>query len=122
MKNNSLLIIAFFVLVGVHFPIYRASVGCCENVFFRYYLFLTLVFMFVVTMMSLFKKLYPQYLGFVFMGLVMVKLSLMFILMDRLGIKDIPNYKFHFIIPYLVSLALVTLYSVNLLQKDEKNH
>lgn len=77
--------------------------------------------MMVVTIMSLFKKLYPDYLGFVFMGLVMFKLAMMFLIMKKLDFQQIPNYKFHFILPYLLSLALVTFYSVSLIQKDEKN-
>jgi hypothetical protein len=83
----------------------------------------------VLTILSIIKKIYPEYIGFAFMGLVMFKLMIMFLIMKKLNLGEVPNYKFHFIIPYLLSLILETLYSVKLLQinetadsrKDEKN-
>lgn len=121
MKSNLIYIALFFLLFVIHFILFQQYVGCCEVVFLRYYLFLTILFMLVITIMSIFKKLYPQYLGFVFLGLVMVKLMLMFLVMKNLKLSEVPDFKLHFIIPYLVSLTLVTLYCINLMPKDEKN-
>ncbi len=122
MKNNFLYIGLYFVMFIVHFFLFQNTAGCCETVFIKYYLFLSMMFIMVITVMSIFKNLYPEYLGFVFMGLVMLKLAMMFVVMNKLNLSQVPHYKYHFILPYLVSLALVTLYSVGLIQKSEKNH
>lgn len=121
MKNNFLYIGLYFLMFAVHFFLFQHWVGCCETEFIKYYLFLSILFIMVITVMSIFKNLYPEYLGFVFMGLVMLKLAMMFIIMNKLNLSKIPHYKFHFILPYLISLTLVTLYSVGLIQKSEKN-
>ncbi len=121
MKNNFFYIMLYFVMFAIHFALFKYSINCCETVFIKYYLFLTILFMMVITVMSIFKKIYPDYLGFVFMGLVLFKLAMMFLIMNKLKLSEVPYYKFNFIIPYLLSLTLVTLYSVNLIQKGEKN-
>lgn len=121
MKSNFIYIALFFLMFVLHFIIFRTYINCCETVFIKYYLFLTILFMMVITVMSIFKKLYPNYLGFVFMGLVMFKLAMMFLIMGKLHLQQVPYYKINFIIPYLVSLTLVTLYSISLIRKDEKN-
>ena len=121
MKNNYLFIALYFVMFVAHFFIFRTFIGCCEVTFIKYYLFLTLLFVMTITLMSIFKKLYPDYLGFIFMGLVLFKLAMMFLIMNKLHLSEVPSYKFNFILPYLGSLTLITLYSMNLIQKDEKN-
>ncbi|MGC4129858.1 MAG: hypothetical protein QM564_09990 [Bergeyella sp.] len=121
MKSNTFIIILYFVFFAVHFVLWQVFVKDFDTTFIKYYLFLTLLFMMVITIMSIFKKLYPDYLGFVFMGLVLFKLAMMFFVMNKLNLSEVPNYKLHFILPYLVSLTLVTFYSINLIKKDEKN-
>ncbi|AZI20254.1 hypothetical protein [Chryseobacterium taklimakanense] len=59
----------------------------------------------------------------------MFKLAMVFIIRKKLNITEIPNYKFHFILPYLFSLFLETVFTVNMIrsadkkepEKDEKN-
>ncbi len=121
MKSNWLYIALYFVMFALHFVIWNYLNIGFETVFIRYYLFLTILFMMVVTVMSIFKIIYPNYLGFVFLGLVLVKLTLMMIVMNKLKISEVPDFKLHFIIPYLISLTLVTLYSISIIKKDEKN-
>lgn len=122
MKNNFIYLLLFFTMVIIHFFIFQQMTGCCETVFIKYYLFLSILFIMVITIMSIAKNMFPEYLGFIFMGLVMVKLAMMFLVMNKLQLSEVPDYKYHFILPYLVSLTLVTLYSVGLIQKNEKNH
>lgn len=129
LKSNSWYIILYFIMFFVHFGIWEIlSVGL-ETTFIRYYLFLTLLFVTVITILSIIKKIYPTYIGFAFMGLVLFKLMIMFLIMKKLNLSEVPNYKIHFIVPYLISLLLETLYAVKLIQyeepqpteKDEKN-
>ena len=99
----------------VHFGIWQLLKVGFETTFIKYYLFLTMLFMMVITILSIIKKIYPTYIGFAFMGLVMFKLMIMFLIMKKLNLSEVPNYKMHFIIPYLISLLLETLYSVKLI-------
>lgn len=119
LKNNTLYIILYFLMFFVHFGIWQLLKVGFETTFIKYYLFLTMLFMMVITILSIIKKIYPTYIGFAFMGLVMFKLMIMFLIMKKLNLSEVPNYKIHFIIPYLISLLLETLYSVKLIQKED---
>lgn len=119
LKNNTLYIILYFLMFFVQFGIWQLLKVGFETTFIKYYLFLTMLFMMVITILSIIKKIYPTYIGFAFMGLVMFKLMIMFLIMKTLNLSEVPNYKMHFIIPYLISLLLETLYSVKLIQKED---
>ncbi|TXF79085.1 hypothetical protein FUA25_01455 [Chryseobacterium sp.] len=119
MKNTTLYIILYFVMFFVHFGIWQILEIGFETTFIKYYLFLTVLFTMVITILSLIKKIYPTYIGFAFMGLVMFKLMIMFLIMKKLNLSEVPNYKVHFIIPYLISLVIETLYSVKLIQRED---
>lgn len=118
-KNNTLYIVLYFFMFFIHFAIWQILNIGLETTFVKYYLFLTLLFVMVLTILSIIKKIYPTYIGFAFMGLVMFKLMIMFLVMKKLNLSEVPNYKLHFIIPYLISLVLETLYAVKLINKDE---
>ncbi len=120
--KNNIIIILYFVMFAVHFVLWQFLVKSYETTFIKYYLFLTVLFMMVVTIMSIFRNIYPNYLGFVFMGLILFKLAMLFIIMNKLNLREVPHYKLQFIIPYLVALTLETMYSVNLIQADGKKH
>ena len=119
LKSNTLYIILYFLLFFVHFAIWQVLEIGFETTFVKYYLFLTLLFVMVLTILSIIKKIYPTYIGFAFMGLVMFKLMIMFLIMKKLNLSVVPQYKIHFIIPYLISLLLETLYLVKLINKEE---
>lgn len=118
-KNNTLYIVLYFVMFFVHFTVWQILKIGFDSIFVRYYLFLTLLFVMVLTILSLIRKIYPTYIGFAFMGLVMFKLMIMFLIMKKLNLGEVPHYKIHFIVPYLISLVLETLYAVKLIPKDE---
>lgn len=120
LKRNILYSALYFLMFFVHFGIWQALNIGFETTLIRYYLFLTIMFTIVLTIISIAKKLYPEYIGFVFLGLVMLKLSMVFIIRKKLNITEVPHYKFHFILPYLVSLRLETLFTVNVIQSTEK--
>lgn len=120
-KGNTIYIILFIILFFLHFIIWQIWVKDFEVILIKYYLFLTFLFMMVLTILSIIKRIYPQYIGFTFLGLMMFKLTIMFLIMKKLHLSEVPEYKFHFIPPYLVSLLLETLYAISLI-KDEKNN
>ena len=118
-KSNTLFIALYFVMFFIHFAIWQVLNIGFETTFVKYYLFLTLLFVMVLTILSIIKKIYPTYIGFAFMGLVMFKLMIMFLIMKKLNLGEVPNYKIHFIFPYLISLVLETLYAVKLINKED---
>ncbi|UOE42058.1 hypothetical protein MTP09_05330 [Chryseobacterium suipulveris] len=121
-KNNTLYIILYFLMFFIHFGIWQFLEVGFETTFIKYYLFLTVLFMMVITILSIIKKIYPTYIGFAFMGLVMFKLMVMFLIMKKLNLSEVPNYKIQFIVPYLISLLLETLYSVKLIRTEDFSH
>lgn len=120
LKKTTLYIALYFVLFLLHFAVWEIWIKDFDEIFFKYYLFLTFLFIFVITNLKLFQKLYPGMTGFVFMGLLLFKLAIMFLVMQKLQLSSVPYYKLHFIFPYLFSLLLETLFAVQLI-KDEKN-
>ena len=74
--------------------------------------------MMVITIMSIVKNL-SKYIGFTFMGLMLFKLSIMFLVMNKLHLSEVPYHKYHFIPPYLVSLLLETLFAIGLLKEQK---
>lgn len=120
-KSNLIYILLFMALFFVHLLIWQIWVKGHEIVLVKYYLFLTLLFMMVLTVLSIVQKIYTEYVGFAFLGLMMFKLTVMFLIMKKLHLSDVPGYKYHFIPPYLISLLLETLYAINLIQSKENN-
>ncbi len=120
-KGNTIYILLFIALFFLHFFIWQTWVKDFEIVFVKYYLFLTVLFMMVLTILSIIKKIYPEYIGFTFLGLLMFKLTIMFLVMKKLHLSEVPDYRYHFIPPYLISLLLETLYAINLIQSKENN-
>lgn len=121
LKGSTLFILSFILLFFIHFFIWQTWVKDFEIILIKYYLFLTILFMMVITILSIIKKIYPEYIGFTFLGLMMFKLTIMFLIMNKLNLQIVPHYKFHFIPPYLLSLLLETLYAINLI-RDKKNN
>lgn len=124
LKPATFYTVLFYVSAMVHLVIWYFFVQNFQETFIRYYLFLSLLFIMVLTILSIAKRIYPDYLGFVFMGLTMFKLAMFFIIRNKLKIEEVPNYKLHFILPYLLALVLETFFAVSLLKdvsKDEKN-
>jgi len=120
-KRSTYFIIAYILMFFLHFFIWEMWVKEHQLVFLKYYIFLTFLYMIVLTILSILERIYPQYIGFGFMGLVMFKLAIMFLVMKKLDLQVVPGYKLHFIPPYLLSLLFETLYAVRLLNA-EKNH
>lgn len=123
MRGN-IYILLYFLMVAAHFGIWKMSGLAFNEVFIRYYVFLSMLFILVVTVLSIVKRIYPDYVGFTFLGLIMLKLSMILLAKNKLGLSEVPSYKLHFILPYLLALVLETLFAISLIKggvKDEKN-
>lgn len=120
-KGNTIFILSYILMFFVHFLIWEMWVKEQQIIFVKYYLFLTFLFMMVITILSIIHRIFPQQVGFAFMGLVLFKLTIMFLIMKKLQLSLVPDFKLHFIPPYLLSLMLETLYAIRLLKAEKNN-
>lgn len=88
-----------------------------NELFIKFYSFLFLIFSMVMLLIYQTNKYYKSYIGFVFLGIVLVKLILIKLYINHLNVTNLPNYKLHFIIPYLVSNILIVIFSVLIINK-----
>src|SRR5690606_7447387 len=101
LSAQTLYILLFFLLFAVHYGLWNYLELDYREVFIRYYMALSVLFIMVITVLYAMKLLYPDYIGFGFLGLILVKISLMFLFMGKLKLSEVPDYKLHFIFPYL---------------------
>jgi len=119
-KSNLIISVIFFLTFIIHFAIWKFVFHLDEVTIIKFYLFLTIIFMMMITLIILINKILPQYLGFAMIGLIVMKFGLMFLVKNKLHFEAIPNYKFHFIIPYFILTTLLTYYAIQLINYDKK--
>lgn len=122
MKNstNVITIGIFFLTFLIHFLIWKFALNLDEVIIIKFYLFLSIVFMMLITLMSLIHRLVPDLLGVSVIGLILIKFVMMFLIRRKLNFEEIPNHQFHFIIPYFVLITLLTYYAIRLINYDKK--
>lgn len=122
MKNKSNIVISviFFLTFIIHFILWKFVFHLDEVIIIKFYLFLSIIFMMMITFIILINRIVPQFLGLSVIGLVLVKFGLMYLIKNKLHFEEIPDYKFHFILPYFVLTALLTYYAIQLINYDKK--
>lgn len=112
--------IAFFlVCVGVHFLIMHFGLKS-DTEFASVYLFTTLVCALTLLLIVEINSFFHKYLGFIFIGVIAIKLFAAKLFMDNSEQLHNGEFKFSFIILYLISLVLITLFTAKLLLNPEK--
>lgn len=119
-KSNLIISVIFFFTFIIHFAIWKFVFHLDEVVIIKFYLFLAIIFMMMITLIVLINKIVPQFLGLAVIGLILVKFGMMYLIRNKLHFEEIPNYKFHFIVPYFVLTALLTYYAIRLINYDKK--
>jgi len=119
-KSNLIISVIFFHTFIIHFAIWKFVFHLDEVVIIKFYLFLAIIFMMMITLIVLINKIVPQFLGLAVIGLILVKFGMMYLIKNKLHFEEIPNYKFHFIVPYFVLTALLTYYAIRLINYDKK--
>jgi len=119
-KSNLIISVIFFLTFIIHFAIWKFVFHLDEVIIIKFYLFLSIIFMMMITLIVLINKIAPQFLGLAVIGLILIKFGLMYLIKNKLHFEEIPNYKFHFIIPYFVLTALLTYYAIRLINYDKK--
>lgn len=106
-------VLFFLVSSIIHFFFWEYP----KELFIKFYSFLLLIFTIVMVLVDQTNKYYKEYIGFVFLGIVLVKLLLIKLYINHLNVVNLPNYKLNFIIPYLISLVLIVIFSVSIINK-----
>lgn len=119
-KSNLIISVIFFLTFIIHFAIWKFVFHLDEVVIIKFYLFLAIIFIMMITLIVLINKIVPQFLGLAVIGLILVKFGMMYLIKNKLHFEEIPNYKFHFIVPYFVLTALLTYYAIRLINYDKK--
>ncbi|HAP95013.1 hypothetical protein [Epilithonimonas hominis] len=119
-KSNLIISVIFFLAFIIHFAIWKFALHLDEVIIIKFYLFLSIIFMMMITLIVLINKIVPQFLGLAVIGLILVKFGMMYLIKNKLHFEEIPNYKFHFIVPYFVLTALLTYYAIRLINYDKK--
>ena len=119
-KSNLIISVIFFLACIIHFAIWKFALHLDEVIIIKFYLFLSIIFMMMITLIVLINKIVPQFLGLAVIGLILVKFGMMYLIKNKLHFEEIPNYKFHFIVPYFVLTALLTYYAIRLINYDKK--
>lgn len=112
--------IAFFlVCVGIHYLILKLGMSS-ETDFTSIYLFTTLVCALTLFLIAEINSFFHKHLGFIFIGVIALKLLSAKLFMDYSEQLNNGEFKFSFIILYLISLVLITLFTARLLLNPEK--
>lgn len=122
MKNfkKAFTYIAFFVVcVAVHFLILKFGMGS-ETDFTSIYLFTTLVCVLTLLLIAEINSFFHKHLGFIFIGVIAIKLFSAKLFMDNSEQLNNGEFKYSFIVLYLISLVLITLFTAKLLLNPEK--
>src|SRR5690606_28341116 len=104
----------FLVCIGLHFLILRFGLNS-ETDFSLVYIFTGLVCALTLILIAELNAFFHKYLGFLFIGIIAVKLVAAKVFMDNSLDLDNGQLKFGFIILYLISLVLITLFTAKLL-------
>ena len=119
-KSNIVISVVFFLTFIIHFAIWKFVFHLDEVTIIKFYLFLTIIFMMMITMILIINKVVPEFLGMAMIGLILMKFGLMYLIKNKLHLEEVPGYKFHFIIPYFVLTGLLTYYAIQLINYDKK--
>lgn len=118
-QNAFLYFIGFLTIVLTHYLIFKFGVQS-ELDFTQIYLFTTSMCLLVLLSIALFNKIIHKQLGFIFLGIVFLKLFVAKLFMMNFEEINVREYKISFIVLYLFSLVLITIFTSRLLLNLKK--
>ena len=122
MKSSPNLIVSalFFLTAIVHFLIWTYVCDLDPVTIIKFYLFLSVMFIMMVTLIIIVNRTVPDFLALSLIGLIMLKFVMMYLIRNKLNFQAVPDYKFHFAIPYFILTSLLTYYAIRLINPDIK--
>jgi len=112
-------ILFFLACVLVHYLLMKFAFHS-EADFTSIYTFTIIICAFTLFLIAEANEFFHKYLGFIFIGIIAAKLIAARIFMNRFELMDETQYKYSFIVLYLISLVLITIYTAKLLLSPEK--
>jgi hypothetical protein len=119
--KNNVLWVGFMLTFIIHLVIWTQVENLQPNLIIKFYLFLGVMFMMLVTLINIINRTVPEFLGLSFIGIILLKFVLMYLIRMKLNFEEVPHYKYHFIIPYFVLTGLLTYYTIQLLNQEKKH-
>ena len=119
--KNNVLWVGFMLTLIIHLVIWTQVENLQPNLIIKFYLFLGVMFMMLVTLINIINRTVPEFLGLSFIGIILLKFVLMYLIRMKLNFEAVPHYKYHFIIPYFVLTGLLTYYTIQLLNQEKKH-
>ena len=119
--KNNVLWVGFMLTFILHLVIWTQVENLQPNLIIKFYLFLGVMFMMLVTLINIINRTVPEFLGLSFIGIILLKFVLMYLIRMKLNFEEVLHYKYHFIIPYFVLTGLLTYYTIQLLNQEKKH-
>ncbi len=122
--NKNFLKAAYYVLfflfcVLIHYLLMK-FVFHFESDFTFIYVFTAIICALTLFLIAEANAFFHKQLGFIFIGIIAVKLIAAKIFMNGFELIDETPYKYSFVVLYLISLVLITIYTAKLLLNPEK--
>ena len=119
LKKSGLYFLIFLVCLLVHFLIMQFVIQSSAD-FLPIYIFTGIVSLVTLIAIGEANEFFHKSLGFIFIGIIALKLIAAKVFMNSLEEIDEPIYKYSFVVLYLISLVLITVYTAKLLLNPEK--
>jgi len=119
LKKSGLYILFFLICLLVHFIIMEFVIQSSAD-FLPIYIFTGIVSGVTLIAIGDSNEFFHKSLGFIFIGIIALKLIAAKLFMNSFDEIDEPIYKYSFVILYLISLVLITVYTAKLLLNPEK--
>lgn len=119
LKKSGLYFLIFLVCLLVHFLVMQFVIQSSAD-FLPIYIFTGIVSLVTLIAIGEANEFFHKSLGFIFIGIIALKLIAAKVFMNSLEEIDEPIYKYSFVVLYLISLVLITVYTAKLLLNPEK--
>lgn len=113
-------VLYFLGIEALHFVFMRFILEI-ETDFMPIYKFTTFVMALVLAIVVQLNMIARNYIGFLFLFVMGLKLFVAKIFMDRQEQLNSPDFKYSFVVLYLISLVLITVFLVKLLKQEEND-
>lgn len=120
MKNNITISVLYFVLVMLHFTLWKFFQTEDISILIKFYIYLTVLFFGMIILINVFNYLIPEYLGLAVLGLYFIIFMLAFIVKSKFKLDEHPYFRLHFIVGILAALVLITYNGIYFLKSEKK--
>lgn len=116
----------FFWAIGImtgsvlfHFILMNFILDLPKSYYSAIYLFVILALLITSGLIIILERNFREFLGYLFLIIITLKLVAAKVFIDFIGKKDEPEFKFSFLVLYLISLTLITWFTSRKLLKSE---